>query len=457
MAGEGQGWSIGVDFGTAFSKAAAMYADRSNGRVTREMTPLHIGAAARAQRSLIVPSAMFLNAERVHFGPRAVEEYRRLGDDRREMLQSFKTILGAADFEHALDLLPSRSVDPDGEFRRGDLIVLYLAYLLELIERAAPEELGDLFTKNSKVRMRYSRPGWVPRRAEAAGAAMERMIQAAAVVRLEIGDALLASDGLPYDAAMLAVRRAYFGGEAFPHLDGGVFEASAVAACHLIDPSTPDHVVVVDIGAGTSDFAGFVRDGEVIDTIERASRTISVAGDMFDRALINLLMSKAKFLHTTREQSMLWRNLLSQIRDLKEVLVKTGRVEVNFRNESLKCKLSEFASDPGYKDSSKAIAEVYQRTLKDLVADFRGSRPKRIGLILAGGGSHLPSTIHMARKFKSVDGIKIELVPTSPRWASDLNSNTEFEALFAQMSVAFGAAIAEPNQFASKFARDIHA
>ena len=101
-------WVVGIDFGTAFSKVAATRL--GSGAGAREIMPFHIGAAAQGRRSLVVPSALFLNQDVLHFGPRAVEALVGSGDEKRQALQSFKTILGAEDFERAIELLPVRSL-----------------------------------------------------------------------------------------------------------------------------------------------------------------------------------------------------------------------------------------------------------------------------------------------------------------------------------------------------------
>jgi hypothetical protein len=43
-------------------------------------------------------------------------------------------------------------------------------------------------------------------------------------------------------------------------------------------------------------------------------------------------------------------------------------------------------------------------------------------------------------------GVRVESMPTTPAWANQLKSAHEWENLFAQLSVAFGAAISGPEQ-----------
>jgi molecular chaperone DnaK (HSP70) len=446
-----EGWSIGLDFGTAYSKAAATYFSRDSN--AHRMIPLRLGAVAQARGALVVPSALFLNDDKIYLGAHAPTALLEARDEQREMLQSFKLALGVRDFEQALDLRLTRQIDPSGEFRRGDLIAIYLAYLLELIERAAPPDFGPMFGDSSKVRLRYSRPGWIPSRAAAAHAAMEKLFRIAAHVRLDIGPQLLSSEGLPTNVVKAALSRALSSAMVrdfpFAALDGSIYEASAVAACHFVARDAPDHLVVVDIGAGTTDFSGFVRHASGrIEVVPAAQRTIGVAGDVFDRALMNLLLSKATQHKTKQETSALWRALLANIRDLKEALLRDGKLSFEIRHENLKCRLSQFTATEDYRLAMGAIAEAFDLCLSAMERALQSKGARRIGLVLAGGGAHMPSVIEMARKAKSLSGgIKIDLLPTIPTWTGNVNSGVELKSAFAQMCVAFGAALSHPNQF----------
>ncbi|MES1158557.1 MAG: hypothetical protein ABUL42_01550 [Terricaulis silvestris] len=419
----------------------------------RKILPLHIGGVAGAKTSLIVPSAMFIEGGRIHLGPHALEHFHRADDDRREMLQSFKMVLGAYDFEEVLDWKLARSIDPDGDFKRGDLIVIYLAYLLELIEQASPAEIGSVFGPDSTTRLRYSRPGWVPGRQGAAYAAMERLFQTASHVRKALGPDLLAPDGVSVARAVEVLAAAIANSEPFANLDGAIYEAGAVAACHFIDPKCPDCLIVADIGAGTTDFAGFIRNGhDKIDVVEKTSRTILVAGDHFDRALMNLLLRKGAAFKSLRQQDAIWRSLLANVRDLKEELITTGKTRYRLdASKVLRCRLPQYLACEDYITASEVIEESFEKCALEMAKAMRGHKQKRIGVVFAGGGVNLPSTVALAKKMKShVRGLRIKVLPSVPKWAHDLSSEKEFSALFAQMCVAFGTAISVPNQVQSR-------
>jgi len=444
-------WSIGVDFGTAFSKAAATRVTLDRGTALREISPLRIGAAAQWERQFLTPSAIFLDRKRVHFGPRAAEHLAIVNDEKRELLRSFKMILGAADFERALDYLPPNSVDPDGAFRRRDLIVMYLAYLLSLIDVAAAPRINNEGAMPA-IRLRYSRPGWIPERTAAAHEAMTRLFVEANGVRDLIASKLLSRDGLSYDEAHAAIAKARAHPGAFPSLDGGVYEASAVGVCHYSDPTAPNYLVILDIGAGTTDIAGLLRvpvRGNV-RVIRSARRTIDIAGDSFDAALMHLVLAKAKMFRSRSDRSALWRSLLPHVRDLKEELFEKGAAKIVFRKSTITCTAKELHANPQFKQALAEIQRLYQKSLMEVVHVGRRDGARRVGVVLAGGGSRLPAIQQMVLKKRWLGpGVSLVRLPTTPTWANQLSSAREFENLFAQLSVAFGAAISGPEQFSS--------
>src|SRR5262249_45596645 len=123
--------------------------------------PLPIGAIAGAEHPLLTPSVLYVDEGRLYFGPVALERARRGVDTARDPLLSFKTILGATDVTAALDLKLRPSMDPTGTFRQRDALVIYLAYLDQLI-REALDLAPNMPHGVAGVRRRYTSPVWRP-------------------------------------------------------------------------------------------------------------------------------------------------------------------------------------------------------------------------------------------------------------------------------------------------------
>ena len=441
--GDGAEWSIGVDFGTAFSKAAATRITVEHGAALREMTPLRLGEAAGWDRPFIVPSSLYLDRARVHFGPNAVARIVAADQDNRELARSFKTVLGANDFEGALNFFPRPCVDPDRLFRLRDLIILYLAYLLALIERAGARAFGQQSGVIEASRVCFSRPGWIPARMAAAHEAMTTLFSQAHLVHAALGDLLLNPDGVPYAEARAALDGATSAPSLFRNLDGGIYEASAVGLCHFADKTTPNCLLVVDVGGGTTDIAGLMRTAntEHIRVVRTARRTIDVAGDDFDAALLDYLIEKGRA-RTKAEQTALWRRLAPHIRDLKERMFEKGSMRFEGGGAKIRCSAHEFEAQRTFHSVLREIVATYDRSFDEVVRTCRREGIRRVGVVIAGGGSRLPALRRAIMKPRwSGFGVRVVHLPTTPKWGHALASRGEFDAMFAQLSAAFGAAI----------------
>jgi molecular chaperone DnaK (HSP70) len=436
-------WSIGIDFGTAFSKAAATRIASEHGAMLREIRPLRLGEVAGWGRPFLVPSTMFLDRSRIHFGPMAVERLIASGKDDREMARSFKTILGSSDFEGALDFYPRPSVDPDRAFRLRDLLVLYLAYLLTLVDQASASILTRAGGGVDSARVRFSRPGWIPGRIAAAHEVMSTLFTQAHLARSALGPALISRDGASYAEARAALDAARHATTRYESLDGGIYEASAVGVCHFSDRACPNALIIVDVGGGTTDVAGLLREPYSSDVrvVRTARRTIDVAGDDFDAALLDLYLEKSR-LKSTTERTALWRSIVPHVREIKEEIFAKGMAEVSFRGRRFSCSAREFEAAPGFRSALQQIVSVYDHSLVEMVEAAKKARSGKIGVVLAGGGAGLPPLQRAIAKRRWLGfGVGLKHMPSTPKWAHQLESAKEFDILFAQLSAAFGAAI----------------
>ena len=433
-------WSIGLDFGTAFSKAAGTVIKSTEAATLREVRPLRIGATAGGNRPYLVPSSLYLDRQRIHFGPRAIARLVAANVEDRELVRSFKRVLGADDPEDALNRFPRASVDPDRLFRLRDLITLYLAYLLALVD-------ATVAGATSRSRVRFTRPGWIPDRIAAAHEMMTQLFNQAHVVHQILGERLLAEDGLDYAIAREALDRAQDDYTGFPGLDGGIYEASAVGLCHYSDARIPNYLLIMDVGAGTTDVAALVRapfDNQIC-IVRAGRRTIETAGDHFDAALVDLLTAKAK-LKTDGDRMALRNTMLPVVRELKEQLFANGVLQVAFRGKKFGCTARDLERRPMFRTAVKEINTLFNECLAELVQAAQAEGVRSIGIVLAGGGSRIPALRAAVTKRRWTGLARIRHLPSTPSWVQALGAekNFDYEPLFAQVSAAFGAAISAP-------------
>jgi molecular chaperone DnaK (HSP70) len=440
MAANERSWSIGLDFGTAFSKAAAMRF--AAGRLAAA-APLALGEAAGWHKPFFAPSILFLDGRCVHFGPRALAHFGRAGRPDRDLARSLKMMLGAHSYQETLGYFPRTSVDPDRAFRIRELIVLYLAYLLRLTEIAGAKTIPDAAEREDAA-IRFCRPGWLPERGAAAHETMGALFAQAQAINTAIGDRLVSAEGLDYASARAAIDAALSEQAPFARLDGGIYEASAVALCHFHDSAMSDRMVVVDVGAGTTDVAGLVKahSGGAITVVRNARRTIDVAGDHLDAALLDLLLSRAPNLNTPAERQALWRRLGAEVRELKERLFDQGKLSFEHQGRSISCKAADLERSAGFRSAIAEIANLYEGCMTEIVKEARRSGAKRVSVLLTGGGAHVPSLRQaiQARRH-GVSGIALEHIMRTPDWFAAIGGGAALQPLFAQLSPACGAAL----------------
>ena len=248
-AAESQAPRICLDFGTALSKASIFLGAGPGAPAREAVRPLAIGAAAGAEHPLLAPSVLFVGEGRLSFGAAAMQNAEAGIAAKRDPILSFKSILAAGDIEAALALKVRPSIDPTGTLRHRDAIILYLAYLDQLIRRAIAD--AGLDADQANVQRRYTNSIWRAR--GEADRALARLFDEAADISARLGPALIGREGISIAHAKDALDRAktILG---IGWLEAGVFEAHAAAAAYGAFTAEPDtFVLVVDMGGGTTD------------------------------------------------------------------------------------------------------------------------------------------------------------------------------------------------------------
>ncbi|MDZ4760941.1 MAG: hypothetical protein SGJ21_07710 [Alphaproteobacteria bacterium] len=440
MSGPG-GWIVAVDFGTAFSKAAAVPRSATGPDAILRARPLRVGQVAGASRPHFVPSALYLADRSIHFGPDALDRVQRSTVGKREALQSFKLLLGTNDLEAFLPTRPSRRIDPEGVFSYRDLIVLYLAYFLALIDHAFREDI--VIDGGSAEVWRYTRPGWFTDRTQNDHALTVDLFERAEAVRLALPDKFWLSP-LSYEAAQTALL-APSSAERL-NIEAGVFEASAAAAAYL--PDVVDKawsMIVVDMGAGTTDFGSYMRFPDACGESKLVSldHTIAVAGDDIDRSLLNVIIKKAKSFQTSRERGGLWRHLLPSIRARKEEIFARGHLDIEFFGYRVNCSVRDLQRSRDYRAIVRLIRKDFAAVVSRTARNAKQHNLAETIVVATGGGAELPFMSDMLRRATARrSGVPVRLAPSAPRWIAQSDFREEVSPIFHQLAIAIGGAMA---------------
>jgi molecular chaperone DnaK (HSP70) len=434
---------ICIDFGTAVSKAC-LCLDPSM-PLDSGVRPLPIGAVSGAEHPLLSPSVLYVDGGRMFFGAAALSRARNGVESNRDPLLSFKTILGAENAEQALSERMPATMDPTATFRQRDAVVLYLAYLDQLIGEAIAR-LPDAPLSAAHARRRYTSPVWRPGTSQ--DRVFETIFNEAAAASHRLGRLLLAGEGvsIAHCRDVLEKARANPGNG---RLETGVFEPHAAAAASLAYTNEPARVVmVIDMGAGTTDIAAFEFDERTnppaLSEIKSARQCSALAGDEIDRLLIGAFVRKRGF-SGPDDQARFLRNARLTARPLKHEFFAEGHATLRDGRRSISLRAQELSDDPNFKKFMAALGNSIAYSIAAVAERSRFNRARVVDIVLAGGGSNLPflpQLTHMAAQHVAPH-LAVRIGPLSP--ANPLYDRVDyyFADVFAQIAISIGGSLVE--------------
>lgn len=442
-----EAWTLCVDFGTAFSKAAAAPRGAWSRFHPEDVRPLTLSREEGANPFLL-DSAVFVDDDRILFGRAAIARADTLAHKRRQALRSFKTLLSVSDLDRALNTSAPASIDPHRAFPMRDLVVLYLAYLLAATERAVRAD--PVLSEASALERRYAAPAW--RGGDSGGLhnAVVRLFGEAEAFRTAVGDKILAPSGM----SLKAVKDALPGSLSHPRniQMGLVFEATAAAAYTSIGlEESASHMVVVDMGAGTTDIAAIARSGGRMEELPQARVTLKQAGDFVDRVVANIVLDANAWARGPEQQTMLWRLLMRHMRDIKESLYVDGKAMLRHENRTVSIAMRAVEKDRDFKDFVKNLHRAYDESM-EIVRDSANERKRRgVQTVAVGGGANAPFIqALLTRKPPRSSKLVIEPRPATPEWAFAPEFRGNLAPVFPQLSIAIGGALAPDTMLAAR-------
>jgi len=440
-------WALCIDFGTAFSKAAAAPTGAWARFDPAMVRPLMLNSPDAGGNAFLLESAVFVDDDRVLFGRAALARADQLTAKKRMALRSFKTLLSASDLDRALNTGAPLSIDPHRVFPMRDLIVLYLAYLLASVERAIDLD-PDLRT--ASFDWRYAAPAW--RSGDSAGLhnIVVRLFGEAEAFRISVGDQLLSPDGVAFEAVNDALPRALESPR--PKDMGLIFEATAAAAYTSIGlEDSASHLIVVDVGAGTTDIAAMARASGRVQELPEARVTLKQAGDFIDRIIANMIIEATKSARTPDQQAALWRDLMRSMRDIKESLFLDGRALIRGDQRTINIAMRDVDRDRDFREFLKALTQAYDHGLA-VVRDFAlRAGQRQVDAVAVGGGASAPFVQALLRtKPPRAGNLRFVARPATPDWAHAAAFQGNLAPVFPQLAIAIGGALAPGAMLAAK-------
>jgi len=438
-------WTLCVDFGTAYSKAAAAPRDAWARFDPARVRPLMLNMDGQGS-AFLLDSAVFVDDTHVLFGRAALE---RVGADpasKRTALRSFKTLLSVSDLERALNTGVPNSIDPHRIFSMRDLIALYLSFLTASIARAVG---ADPELRGADLTMRYAAPAWRSSDGANAHTNVTRLFGEAAALRLNLGDDLLSPRGIEIARARSALDATR--GAGAPEM-GLIFEATAAAAYSSIGlENAASHLIVVDMGAGTTDIAALAATGGRLGEIPEARVTLKQAGDFVDGIIANIALDAHGKLKTPAQQTEFWRVIMADMRGFKETLFATGRAAFRFDKRVVNVSLKDLERDKDFRLFGSALSEAYERGIAALRDRALADGYREVHAIAVGGGAAAPFIKALIqRKPRNAGKVKVIARPATPSWAHAPAFNGNLAPVFPQLAIAIGGALAPESMIAAR-------
>jgi molecular chaperone DnaK (HSP70) len=442
-----EAWTLCVDFGTAFSKAAAAPRGAWSRFHPEDVRPLTLSREEGANPFLL-DSAVFVDDDRILFGRAAVARADSLAHKKRQALRSFKTLLSVSDLDRALNTSAPASIDPHRVFPMRDLVVLYLAYLLAATDRAVRAD--PVLSEAGAIERRYAAPAW--RGGDSGGLhnSVVRLFGEAEAFRAALGEKILAPQGV----SLKAVNDALPGALSHPRpvQMGLVFEATAAAAYTSIGlEESASHMLVVDMGAGTTDIAAIARSGGRMEELPQARVTLKQAGDFIDRVVANIVLDANAWARGPEQQTILWRLLMRHMRDIKESLYADGKAMLRHENRTVSVAMRDVEKDRDFKDFVKNLQRAYDESM-EAVRDSAHERKRRgVQTVAVGGGANAPFVqALLTRKPPRSSKLVIEPRPATPEWAFAPEFRGNLAPVFPQLAIAIGGALAPDTMLAAR-------
>ncbi len=445
-----------LDFGTATSKAFAIR-DTDD-----EPFGLALGTRSGADEPVYaVPSSLYISENgTIHFGRSAINQ--SLYDDvpGRKRFDSPKQELSQAPIANLGEARISAEINPTTTpFSKKDLITLYLAFLTDL----ASSELKEKYGLSRYIARRFAIPCWDKERAGWAEQGLREMLAAAQV----LADTLHGKWG-----EGLHVREARYvldllKGEKLPAvlIAQGVPEPIAAAASRVLQGEAQRRpYLVIDVGAGTTDFGLFVFSENPVKgwvrafPVARGLEGLRQAGDTVDSILRGEILRRHGFAGAAEDaiRRRVVSDLELNIRQYKERLFREKRLEYRLSDDSRGViSLEEFlALDP-----TSRFAATLEETLTNILKRIDSSwithllGPQDLTVVMTGGGAGLPMVRALADKVSQVQGVSIRRLPAPalPTWIEEVHP--EFAEEYAQLAVAMGGAAPQLPEMMSPFER----
>lgn len=436
-----------LDFGTAMSKVVLVQDNQDNDFEEIKVLQLGIPGEQEDISEVMLVSSVFIDDDGLlWFGQRAIDEAKLQPEgSNRLQLDNIKRYLS----ESGLKSKVSEIFNPtEIEITYSDLILAYLMFLTWCVNHSL-DALNGHYPRN------LSRRFAMPCLSDPAAAEAEYLL------RKYLGEAQVLADsffttlteGIPLESFMAALKDLRSIDHTYSFVTEKISEPLGVAGSLLGPESETDMLaMVIDVGAGTTDFSLYRIKVDLEEEINSASEIegttdfLSEAGNYLDNLLKSIIIKKTEISFDDSSMRNINWELEKNIRNLKETLFNEGEVFIYLResDSEVTVTLSEFLALSQVQAFGDSLRDKVIKIMESVSSEFsdwilRDSR-RRLTLVLTGGGASLPMVKSLAEGSISVHGMNVPLkaAKSFPTWLDE--EHPELEVDYPRIAVALGGA-----------------
>ena len=453
-----------VDFGTAMSKVT-LVRDPTSERDYEEIVVLKIGEAGgqdpTVSENMLISSVYIDDQGLLWFGQEAVgrsqKEDARVSN--RQRLDNIKLYLS----EGSADQVSDRFNPTEMKITYGDMVLAYLMFLTGTVNHCLKAEEEQL-----NLKRRFALPCFPEGKSAESARILRKMLGEAQILADTFYYTL--QDGIPLKRFIQALQQIRESKREYEFIGKSITEPLGVAGSIVDwepDTKAPSMLLmVIDVGAGTSDFSMFItgvhpKTGErAAFGVKGAAEGITEAGNHLDKLLQEYILNRAGIDSSHENWGNIRGNLALDLRDYKETLFREGEVMVALlTGDSVEIELDDFLGLDQVRKFGDSLRECRDMILERVEAAFiERVWENSLAVALTGGGAELPMVKALAKGKVTAQGKELRVAQTHsfPHWLQE--EYDELESDYPRIAVSLGGArkkLIELEGFATTTAGDV--
>lgn len=448
LAASATDFRVCLDFGTAMSKATFVHDDDE----LEDIQVLQLGVPGDQEQvdvNMLVSSVFISTDGLLWFGQKAVEHSLTATEGDHARMDNIKRALSEGNLGEPVAARFNPTSQP---LTYEDIVLAYLSFFTWTINYALKNDV-DMVEVSPNFRRRFAMPCFPRPNARMVEAKLKVLLGEAQVLADTFGEDI--HQGLPLSRYLSALKQLREAKRTYNFIEGSVIEPLGVAGSLLSWRASHDSLaLVVDIGAGTSDFSLYRLkvtvddDGNVKSVageVDGTARGISEAGNHLDKILMAFILTKAGVDKSHPKHVNITHALDREIRHHKEALFTIGSADVVlYTNDEVNVSLDEFMELDAVKAFESSLRATLVAILEGADPDWinwvRSDASRRLTIVLTGGGANLPMARRLAEGTVMAHGMTIAVAAAKPFPDWLRHDYPDLEEPYSRVAVSLGGA-----------------